>query len=144
MHLLKCFQKILLRVWNFTRDKLCHRSFVENFSNKYSWEHTGLILLMIVNGWLMLRELTDLNFKWREFEIMPSLLTINYQDDISIWILRTQLYPPAEAHSRPSQASKMELFAIIINNFKLLQLTIFAKYSIADVWWGPQYTSGLF
>ena len=37
------------------------------------------------------------------------------------------LYPPAEAHSGPSQASQMECFAKIVEVFKLALLTIFKK-----------------
>ena len=40
-------------------------------------------------------------------------------------------YSRPEAYSEPSQISKMELFTIIINGFKLL--TIFAKSLILDV-----------
>ena len=49
------------------------------------------------------------------------------------------LYPPVETHSGPSQASKMELFARIVSNFKLMLITIFAKSSIVDVSNGPDY-----
>ena len=43
------------------------------------------------------------------------------------------LYPPAEAHSKPSQASNMEFLARTVKNFKLSLLAFFAKRSIADV-----------
>ena len=45
-----------------------------------------------------------------------------------------------EAHSEPSQKSKMELFAKIINGLKLLN--ILTKGSILDIWLGSEYTSG--
>ena len=41
--------------------------------------------------------------------------------------------PPAETHSGPSQACKMNLFAISGNNFKLTLLTIFAKITFTNV-----------
>ena len=48
---------------------------------------------------------------------------------------------PAEAHSEPSQLSKKEYFAKIINGWKLS--TIFAKNSILDVWQGSEYAFDL-
>ena len=81
------------------------------------------------NGQLMLRKLTDLNFKWRE-------LIKWCQGDISVWILRTVLYPPAAAHS-DSQASKVDLITRMVNCFKLMLLTVLAKSSIVDFWRGP-------
>ena len=54
----------------------------------------------------MVRQLTDL--------IFPC-----YQRDIPAWILKAVLNPPAEAHSGPSQTSQMQLFASIVNAFKL-------------------------
>ena len=66
---------------------------------------------MCVNDRLILRQLTDLNFK-----MASSLFALR---DISARILKVVLYPAAEVHSRHSQASQMELFAIIVNVFKL-------------------------
>ena len=66
---------------------------------------------MCVDDRLILRQLTDLNFK-----MVPSLFALR---DISARILKFVLYPPAEAHSRRSQASQKELFARIVNVFKL-------------------------
>ena len=45
----------------------------------------------------------------------------------------------AEAHSEPSQTSKMKFFAKIANGFQLL--TIFAKIFILDAWLGSEYAS---
>ena len=45
----------------------------------------------------------------------------------------------AEAHSEPSQTSKMKFFAKIATGFQLL--TIFAKIFILDVWLGSEYAS---
>ena len=47
-----------------------------------------------------------------------------------------------EAHSEPSQVSKMDLFAKIVKGWK--SLTIFAKSSILDVCLGSEYTSGFY
>ena len=44
----------------------------------------------------------------------------------------------SEAYSEPSQTSKMEFFAKIVNGFQLL--TISAKRSIVDVWQCLEYT----
>ena len=46
-----------------------------------------------------------------------------------------------EAHLEPSQTSKMDLFAKLVNVSK--SLTIFAKSSILDVWQGPEYAPGI-
>ena len=43
--------------------------------------------------------------------------------DISAWTLKAVLYPLAEAHARPSQASQIELFATIAKVFKLTLLS---------------------
>ena len=42
-------------------------------------------------------------------------------------------------HSEPSQTSKMEIYAKIVNGRELL--TIFAKSFILDVWLGSEYVS---
>ena len=42
------------------------------------------------------------------FTRLPSLA-------ISIWILRTVVYPSAETHAGPSQATKIKLFARIVS-----------------------------
>ena len=43
----------------------------------------------------------------------------------------------SEDHSQPSQTSKMELLAKIVNSWNLL--TISAKTYILDVWLGSEY-----
>ena len=45
----------------------------------------------------------------------------------------------SEVYSEPCQTSKMESFAKILSNYKLL--SIFAKYSILDVSHGSEYAS---
>ena len=57
--------------------------------------------------------------------------------DLPGWILRTVLYAPVEAHSPPSQTSKMKISARIVDCFKLTLQNIFAKVRIVDVWKGP-------
>ena len=44
-----------------------------------------------------------------------------------------------EAHEEPTQTSKVELFAKIINDFH--SLTIIADSFILDVWLGSEYVS---
>ena len=69
-----------------------------------------------------------------------------------IWLKWFHLYflswkylcPPAEPHSGPSQASKMDLFLRIVGSFELRLLTAFAKSSIVDTWRDPEYNSDLF
>ena len=78
--------------------------------NKYSWErHHTYIFDSCFHGRLILKQLTDLNFK-----MIQSSLVVR---DISAWISNTVLYSPAEAHFEPSQASQMKLFARIVNVF---------------------------
>ena len=50
-----------------------------------------------------------------------------YQEDIPYNILRAMMYAPAEVHSGPSEASRMSLFAKIVNGFQTL--TVFAQSS---------------
>ena len=45
----------------------------------------------------------------------------------------------SEAYSEPCAPSKTDRFAKVVNGFQLL--TIFAKYSILDVWQSPEYVS---
>ena len=42
-----------------------------------------------------------------------------YQEYIHYNILRAMMYAPAEVYSRPSEASRMDLFAKIVNGFKV-------------------------
>ena len=52
-----------------------------------------------------------------------------YQEDIAYQILRTMMYSPAEVHSGPSEASRMDLFMKIVNAFKLkLPITFEKKF----------------
>ena len=63
------------------------------------------------------------------------------QGDIAIWIWRTLFHPAIDAHSGPSQASKMNLSVRRVGGLGLKLRTIFAKGNVADVWEGPEYTS---
>ena len=50
-----------------------------------------------------------------------------YQEDIPYKTLRAMMYAPAEVHSEPSEASRMDLFTTIVNTFKLKLSIIFEK-----------------
>ena len=50
-----------------------------------------------------------------------------YQEDIPYKTLRAMMYAPAEVHSEPSEASRMDLFTKIVNAFKLKLSIIFEK-----------------
>ena len=50
-----------------------------------------------------------------------------YQEDIPYKILRAMMYSPAEVHSGPSEASRMDLFTKIVKAFKLKLPSIFEK-----------------
>ena len=62
----------------------------------------------------MLRQLTGLN-------LIPSLLAVRKISPLEF--MKAVLYPPAEGHAGPSQASQMELFARIVNS----KLTLLIK-----------------
>ena len=75
-------------------------------------------------GYVMVRQLTDLNWKLRELiKMMPFLLSGR---EVSPFVLHTT----AMTHSGPSQAPKMNLFK---SSFRLTLLTIFAKSFIIEV-----------
>lgn len=86
------------------------------------------MLLIVLTG-LILRPYTDLNFKWREFATITPFLLVN--EIISMRILKILWYSHVEEHSEPSQVSKIDIFARIINSFELTMINIFAKGSIA-------------
>ena len=82
----------------------------------------------------MLRQLTHVNFKWRELiKMINDTIFTCFLGDIYVWILTTILYPLAEAYFGPSQASKMDLFVRIVKGFKLTMLTNFEKNSIVHI-----------
>ena len=60
------------------------------------------------------------------FTCLPSL-------HIFIRILRTVMYPSAQEHPGPGQASKINLFARIVSFIELTLPTIFVKSTIMDV-----------
>ena len=69
-----------MNMLNFTENRLCHRYFdyrklTGNFRYKSSLENHGTDTFdSSFNDLLMLRQLTDLNFKWKELiQLMPSL-----------------------------------------------------------------------
>ena len=57
----------MLKVWNFTTYKLCHRYFdsnlQKNFRTNILESDTTDTFDSSFNGWIMLRQLTDLSFK---------------------------------------------------------------------------------
>lgn len=79
------------------------------------------------NDPVILKKLTGLELKRRQ------LVFTCCQWDIFILILRTVLYPSAEEHSRRTQATKMDLFAIIVKGFILTLLTILVNTYVVDV-----------
>ena len=72
-HSSKSVQNKMLKVWNFTTYKLCHRYFDSNFQKNFRTNilesDTADTFDSCFNGWIMLRQLTDLNFI-----MIPSLL----------------------------------------------------------------------
>ena len=67
----------MLKAWNFTKYKFCHRSFNNTLQKNF---RTDILESNTVqtdtfdscfNDWLMLRQLTDLNFK-----MIPSFLAV--------------------------------------------------------------------
>ena len=123
----------MLKVWNFAKNKLCHRCIDNNlqkiFRTNILENGTRFILLIVfllVDVWLKLQIET---VEWNHF-IFTCLPFIQ----ISVWILRAVMHQSPKAHLGPSQASKINLFARIVNVFKLTLLTIFVKSTIMDVW----------
>ena len=123
----------MLKVWNVininsTTDALiitCRKIF-----------HTNILLTpadSCLNGWVMLRKLTDLNFKWSGMiKMMSSLLA----REISLLkfkncVISTCWY----TFWTPIQASKMDPLVTMDSSFKLTLLNIFAESLIMDVGW---------
>ena len=63
-----------------------------------------------------------------QISLGPFLNTLSH-----LW-LRVSKWLKSEAHSEPYPTSNMELYVKLVNSFSLS--TIFAKYSILDVWQG--------
>ena len=71
-----------------------------------------------------------------ELHVLLSLsLLFNFYSTIKL----NEFLLSTEVHSEASQTSKMELFAKSVTSFQ--PLTVFAKYSILDVWLGSEYAS---
>ena len=78
----------------------------------------------MVGLWLKLQmEMVDSN---------DSIFTSFQSLSIFVGILRAVMYQSEQVHSGPSQTFKINLFARIVNVFKLTLLTIFAKSTIMD------------
>ena len=121
---LKVFRKICWK-HGILLKKICHRCFDNNlqklFRARILQNCNGQILLMVGLWlkWLKLQmEIVDKNDSI--FTRLPSL-------HISVWILRTVMHPSAEARTGPSQATNINLFARIVNLFKLTLWTVFLK-----------------
>ena len=81
-----------------------------------------------VNGRITLRQLIDLNIKWRYLNKMtPSLLVVW---EISPFESVEFCFIHLQKQSGPSQASKLDFFARIVNSFELELPTIFATVSL--------------
>ena len=73
----KGVQENMLKAWNFTKNKLRHRCFdnkLQKILQTNVLENVTGQILLIVNGRLMLRHLTELNFKWSELIKMIQFL----------------------------------------------------------------------
>ena len=103
----KCLHKFLLEINRIT-DALIQNIFPVNILEN----GTGQILLF---QWLAYNWRINLPKLQIEIvhKIIPSLLAVRERSPF--WVLRTLLYLPAETHSGHSQASKIDLFAIIVN-----------------------------
>ena len=118
---LKVFRKICWK-HGILLKKICRRCFDNTlqklFGTTILQNCNGQILLM-VGLWLKLQmEIVDYNDSI--FTRLPSL-------HISDWILRTVMHPSAEARTGPNQATNINLFARIVNIFKLTLWTVFLK-----------------
>ena len=106
MHPSKDVQKNMLKAWNFFK-----KYFDNNLQNilqtkilENNNEQILLIAALMVGLWLN-----------SIFIRLPFL-------HISVWILSTVMYPSAEARPGSSQATKIKIFARIVNVFKLMLL----------------------
>ena len=121
----------------FINFKLRHRYFgshVEQNAQINIFESdTAQILDSCFNGRLMLRRITDLNFK-----MITSLLAVRY---LCAWILKNVLNPPAEEHSGQSQVHQTKLFERIVDVFKST-LLFFQK--VPGIFGRPDIISDLF
>ena len=80
-HSSKGAQKNMLKAWNFTENKLRHRCFDYNSQKIFRTNILGNsnrhICDSYFDGQLKLRQLTDLNFKWRWLiKMIPYLLSV--------------------------------------------------------------------
>ena len=74
--------------------------------------------------------------QWRHGVISNSLTLIWLNLEPLIYLLPVTI-SIVEAYLEPSQTSKMDLFAKIVNRFQ--PLTIFAESSMLDVWQSSEY-----
>ena len=105
-HPSKDVQKNMLKAWNFFK-KYFDNNLQNIFQTKIlenSNEQILLIAALMVGLWL------------NSIFIRPPFL------HISVWILSTVMYPSAEARPGSSQATKIKIFARIVNVFKLMLL----------------------
>ena len=86
-------------------------------------------------------QLTELNFIMREsVKMMSSLRAVM---EIPPFFENLVVYLPEGVHSACSQECKMDLFARLVNVFKLTLLSIFPKCYITDVRRDPEYAPDL-
>ena len=114
----------MLKVRDFTKNKLCCRHFDNILQKIFRTNILGigrilLIVVLMISLWLKV-QMEMVNYNDSIFTSFPS-------SPIFVLVLRTVMYQSAEAHHRPSQARKLNLFATITNVFKLTLLTIFVK-----------------
>ena len=105
----------MLQARIFAKYKLHHRCAdnCRKIWSKYSWEQQCTDTSdNCFNGLLMLNQLTNQN----------DFIFSCCQRDVSVWIRKAVLYPPADANSERRQASQIVLLAMIVNIFKLILL----------------------
>ena len=110
---------------------LQQKMLLENFQNKDSWERhwTGTF-----DSCFNRRRLHRKSINSHKFQIDRNDVVFTcYQGDISVWILRTMLFLPKEAHCEPNPTS------FCVNSYWLwINVADYAKNFIVDVWSGPE------
>ena len=71
-------------------------------------------------------------------KLIKMILPLVVVREITSWMWRTVLHPPAEVYSELCQASEINHLAWLVNGFKFTLLRTFADISIADIGNGPE------
>ena len=105
-----------------------------------------MLKVIIKRTWLIFLNTWNVICKNTGTTSLTAVFIVNFEyvqhNNLKFSMFTLNMYlPPVEALSKPSQITKMELSAKIVNSWK--PLTISAKTSILHVWQGSEYASVL-